>query len=170
MVPPFWYALVVRPRHERTVVEYLKRQSYECFLPLYRTRRRWSDRMKELELPLFPGYVFCRFSPDCRRCVERAPGVMRTVDVGGRIAPIPDDEIEAVKRILGSHLAAEPWPGVEPGAEVAIQDGPLCGMRGIVTVMKKRYRLFVSVMLLNRSISVEIHPSWVLPAVRARTA
>jgi transcription antitermination factor NusG len=169
-LPALWYALVVRPRHERTAADFLRRQSFESFLPLYRTRHRWSDRVKELELPLFPGYVFCRFSPNYRRWVENAPGVRRTIDVAGRLASIPESEIETVKRIVSSQLAAEPWPGVEPGTEVVIQDGPLCGMRGVVTVVKKRCRLFVSVLLLNRSISVEIEPSWVLPSVRAPSA
>ena len=77
-----WFALRSRTTHEKRVASLLVYQNYECLLPLYKCRRRWSDRIKEVELPLFPGYVFCRFFHEKRADVLRTPGVRRIVGFG----------------------------------------------------------------------------------------
>src|SRR5438128_2109839 len=91
-----WFAIEVKTTHEKRVTSLLDYQAYEWFLPLYRCRRRWSDRIKEVELPLFPGYVFCRFAPCSRVPILKTPSVMRIVGIGGTPTPIDDDEISAI--------------------------------------------------------------------------
>jgi len=161
--PAPWSALFVRPRHERGVAELLAHQGYEEFLPLFRSRRRWSDRIKEIDLPLFPTYVFCRLERKDRRWIEKTPGVIRVVEFAGEIAVIPEVEISAVKRIVQSRLVAEPWAGLRSGIEVTVQAGPLSGLSGTVIQCKNHCKLIVSVTLLNRAVSVELDYDVVRP-------
>lgn len=128
----------------------------EVYYPAFRSRRRWSDRIKEIEQPLFPGYVFCRFNPCNRLPILTTPGVLSIVGVAKAPAPIPDSEIYAVQRLVESGLAARPWPFIQVGERVAIERGPLSGAEGILLKYKNRYRIVVSVSLLQRSISAEI--------------
>src|SRR5690348_14924711 len=105
-----WYAVRVRSKFEVLASAGLSGKGYEPFLPLYKTRRRWSDRIKEMELPLFPGYVFCRFDAGTRLPVLTTPGVMSVVGYGREPVIIDDAEIEAVRAIIASGLPAIPWP------------------------------------------------------------
>ena len=161
--PRPWFALRVRPRWEKIAAEILRNKGYDEFVPLHKSRRRWSDRYKELELPLFPGYLFCRLSPDAHAPVLTTPGVLYFVGIGRMPLPIEDREIEAVRAILASGLAAEPWPFLRTGSTVRIDDGPLQGLEGILLQLKPRHRLVVSVTLLQRSVAVEIDRDWVTP-------
>jgi transcription antitermination factor NusG len=156
-----WFALRVKPRHERSSAAALQFKGYEGFVPLYRSRRRWSDRVKELELPLFTGYVFCRFDPRFRVPIISTPGVLRIVGNGRQPAPVADGEIEALKAVVRSGLPAEPWPFIEVGCPVSIEDGPLRGVQGTLLEIKKQERLILSVSLLRRSIAVEVYRDWV---------
>src|SRR5512140_1203738 len=90
-----WYALHVRPRYEKQISQTLKSKGFEEFLPLYTSRRRWSDRWKTIEFPLFPGYMFCRLSEEVRLPVLTIPGVIRIVGVGGQWIPVSEQEIQA---------------------------------------------------------------------------
>src|SRR5215510_15621908 len=105
-----WYALRIRARHEKLIAGALWGKGYEVFLPLYRSRRRWSDRVKELDAPLFPGYLFCRFDVLRRLPILTTPGVIQVVGIGKKIVPVDDAEITAIQSIITSQLAAEPWP------------------------------------------------------------
>jgi transcription antitermination factor NusG len=159
-----WYALRVQSRLGSLASTTLRGKGYEEFLPLYRSRRRWSDRIKELELPLFPGYLFCRFDASDRLMpILTTPGVIRIVGIGKTPAPVDDDEIEAIRVILRSGLAAQPWPLLHVGSKVYIEAGPLAGLEGIITNTDKVYRLIVSVSLLQRSVAVEIDREWARP-------
>jgi transcription antitermination factor NusG len=161
-----WYAIRVRSNCEQTASTVLHAKGYEQFLPSYRSRRRWSDRVKELDLPLFPGYVFCRLNVRDRLLpILTTPGVVAIVGSGKTPLPIADNEIEAVRAILRSGLAAQPWPFLGVGAGVFIEAGPLAGLEGIVTNTDKVCRLVVSVSLLQRSVAVEIDRDWVRPAL-----
>jgi transcription antitermination factor NusG len=91
-----WYALKVKPRFERAVVAHLRGRGYDPFLPIYTARRRWSDRVKSIELPLFPGYLFCQFDLNNRLPILTAPGVSFIVGIGNVPQPVADHEIEAV--------------------------------------------------------------------------
>lgn len=158
-----WFAVRVRSNHERVVAAYLRNHDYEEFSPSYKTERRWSDRKKEIDQFLFPGYVFCRLDPAARLPVLKAPGVVDLVGFGKVPAPIPDSEIEAIRRMVQSGLLVMPWPFLELGNRVLIERGPLAGVEGILDEVKGKCRLIVSVNLLQRSVSAEVERSWVRP-------
>jgi len=161
---PFqWYALVVKPNHEKAVFEHLSVSAYEAVLPLYRSRRRWSDRVKEVTLPLFPGYVFCRFSYRSRVRVLRIPSVRSVVAAGSEPAPIPDWEIEAIQAVIRSGLPVKPWPFLKVGQRVVVTAGPLRGVEGILVEFRKTWQVIVSVELLQRSVATEVDLDSVSP-------
>jgi transcription antitermination factor NusG len=158
-----WYALRVRGRQERNVAASLFEKGHDVFLPQYRSRRNWSDRIKEVDLPLFPGYLFCRFDVNRRLPILVTAGVLEIVSVGRRIVPIDETEIRAIQSIVVSRLDAEPWPYLRVGQWVRIGYGPLYGLEGVLIQVKRGHRLVVSVNLLQRSVSVEVDPDWVTP-------
>src|SRR5262245_25205815 len=151
-----WYALHVRPRFEKHVETHLEEKGYEVFYPTYTTTRQWSDRIKSLSLPLFPGYVFCRFNLHSRLPVLVTPGVNQVVGAGKTPITVDESELLSIRRVLESGVAAQPWPYLKVGEPVSIENGPLEGMTGIVTRIKNSYRLVVSVSLLMRSVAVEL--------------
>jgi transcription antitermination factor NusG len=161
-----WYALQVKPRFEKVVARNLRAKGFEDFLPLYRRRRQWSDRVKEIELPLFPGYVFCQFDIDDRLPVLLIPGVTSIVGFGKAPTPVEDHEVGNLRSILESGVQFQPWPFVSVGQTVSIEHGALEGLEGIVSTVKNEYRLIVSVALLQRSVAVEIDRGWVKPVNR----
>jgi transcription antitermination factor NusG len=153
---PPWFAVVTKPRHEKTVAAAFRAKGIPEFLPQYTSRRRWSDRTKEIELPLFPGYLFCRFTGAQTLAVRQTPGVVDVVGIGGRPAAIPDREIFAVRATLDSGCPVQPWPYLVAGDRVHLSHGPFAGVSGIVLREKGGLRVVVSIELLQRSIAVEI--------------
>jgi transcription antitermination factor NusG len=131
------------------------------FLPSCKVRRRWTDRAKETELPLFPGYVFCRLDSANRLPVLMATGVLGIVGVGKTPQPIEEREIEAVRVVIKSGMAARPWPFIHQGDKVQVEQGPLRGVEGVVVSADDGEQLVVSVSLLQRSIAVQMDPEWV---------
>src|SRR5271169_1341173 len=113
-----WYALQVRSRKENYVASQITGQGYECLLPTYKSVRQWSDRVKELEQPLFPGYLFCRFDFQDRRPLVTTPGVLQIVGSGRVAVPVPDEEIRSLQLALSSSLSKQPWPYLEVGQRV----------------------------------------------------
>lgn len=162
-----WYALTVKPRHERSAARNLRCRGLEEFSPVYRARRRWCDRVKELELPLFPGYVFCRFAYPQRMLVLNTPSVTSIVEFGRRPAPASDEEIAAVQAIVASGLPAGPWPYLRAGQKVRIEQGCLEGVAGILLREKDACRVLVSVEILQRSVAVEIDRALLCPVREA---
>jgi transcription antitermination factor NusG len=158
-----WYALRIRPQHEKVVARALRNKGYEEFLPLYRYKRRWSDRFKEIESPLFPGYVFCRFDVHNRLPILVTPGVVLIVGIGKIPLPVDDDEIAALQTVVKSGLQAQPWPFLKIGQRVRIERGSLEGVEGILVAIKRPYRLVISITLLQRSVAVEIEHDWASP-------
>ena len=163
-----WFALMVRSNREKTASLLLENVGYECFLPTSKYRRRWSDRMKETEVPLFPGYLFCRLNPHNRLPVLMTPGVIQIVGVGTTPIPVEEEEIAAIQRVGKSGLSTMPWPYLEVGDAVGIDDGPLQGMPGIIVKFKSGLKLVLSVSLLQRSVAVEVDRSWVSSVHPAR--
>jgi transcription antitermination factor NusG len=160
-----WYAIQIQARLGSIASATLRGKGYEEFLPLYRSRRRWSDRIKQLDLPLFPGYLFCRLDPSDRLMpILTAPGVIGIVGAGKTPIPVDDEEIEAIRAVLRSGLVVQPWPFLRVGSKVYIGGGPLAGVEGIITNTDKVYRLIVSVNLLQRSVAVEIDREWACPS------
>jgi transcription antitermination factor NusG len=146
-----WFALQVRYQYENVVTAHLNGKGYEWFLPLYKRRRRWSDRIKETEQPLFPGYVFCRLNPLNRLPILTTPGVSLIVGVGKTPEPIDETEIAAIQSAVKSGLPSQPWPFVHIGQRVRIEQGPLCGLEGLLLDVRGHHRLVLSVTLLQRS-------------------
>ena len=167
-VPGKWFAVRVKPQSERVVAIVARHKGFEEFLPLYKTRRRWSDRFKWVELPLFPGYLFCRLKEESRLPILTIPGVLHFVGVGKIPVPIDDGEIAAIQAGVQSGLMAEPWPFLDVGNRVRIEEGPLCGVEGILIEVRKKQRIVVSVSLLQRSMAVEIERHWARPLDNCR--
>jgi transcription antitermination factor NusG len=151
-----WFALQIRTRHEMSVAEHLQGKSYEWFLPLYKTRRRWSDRVKEVSSPLFPGYLFCRFNPHDRLPILKTPGVTQIVGYNHVPVPVDEHEIEAIRRLIASGLPNFPCAFLQVGSKVRIETGALRGLEGMLTELKGKRRLVLSITLLQRSVAVEI--------------
>ena len=169
MQPPSWFALRVRPKHERTAAQYLKRLGFEEYVPLHKVRRRWSDRMKELETALFPGYIFCRFSREERLRVLNSPGVESVVGFGRTDAPVEHSEIQAVRSLIATGKPLAPWPFLRIGQNVSIDSGPLSGLRGVVVREHDSWRVVVSVEALDRSIAIEVDRDMLGPEPRSST-
>jgi transcription antitermination factor NusG len=160
-VTPEWLAVQVWCGREHISATHLRLRGYEVFLPRYRERRRWSDRIKVVDRALFAGYVFCRIDGDVVGRIVTAPGIIRIVGDGRGPLPVAAHEIEAIQRIVETHLSAEPWLAPHVGQRVRIEAGPLCGIEGVVLVAKNRHRLIVSISLLQRAVAVEIDSAWI---------
>lgn len=158
-----WFAVRVKSRTEKSVAAIARFNGFEQFLPLWQSRSRWSDRVKSIQLPLFPGYVFCRIDPKCRLQLLTIPGVQYIVGAGKTPLPVNDTEIAALQVAAQSGLSAEPWPFLKAGQRVLLKEGPLAGLEGLLIEVRKNYRLLLSVSLLNRSVAVEIERDWVTP-------
>jgi transcription antitermination factor NusG len=158
-----WFALQVRSQREAYVADHLTCKGYELFLPLYTCRKRWSDRIKKVESPLFPGYLFCRFDLNNRLPILKTPWLLQIVGFNHIPAPVDDEEISAVRTLVVSGAAAQPWPFASVGEKVRIESGPLRGVVGVLTQFKGNHKLVVSVTLLQRSVAVEIDSALVTP-------
>jgi len=158
-----WFALRVKSRCEKIVSTIVQNKGFQEFLPVYQSRRQWSDRVKSLEMPLFPGYVFCRLNPQNRLPLLTIPGALHFVGIGKAPVPIDDMEINAIQSAVRSGLSTEPWPYLEIGDRVQLEDGPLSGLEGILVGTAKEHRLVVSVSLLKRSMAVTIERHWARP-------
>src|SRR5579863_9960866 len=126
-----WFALQVRTRHEAAIGGFLEAKGYEQFVPHYKFKKRWSDRVKVTEAPLFPGYLFCRFDPQYRLPILKTPGVIQVVGCNRIPAPIDETEIQAIQTLIASGFPAQPWPFLAVGDRVRIESGSLQGLEGI---------------------------------------
>jgi transcription antitermination factor NusG len=158
-----WYALYVRSRHEKTVENSLRVKGYSVFSPSYRTKRKRVDRIAEVEVALFPGYVFCQFDTNKRLPILMTPGVVGVVGRGNRAEPVDDTEIASIRTVALAGRPVEPWPFLRIGQRIRLQAGPLAGAEGIFLRVKDEYHLVVSITLLQRAISVVIENDAVAP-------
>jgi transcription antitermination factor NusG len=165
-----WFALQIRSRWEGTTTALLRGKGLETLLPTYTTKRKWSDRFKVVEAPLFPGYVFCRFDVHNRLPVLITPGVISVVGRGKTPIAVDDKEILSIQAAIGSGIQMEPWPYLEIGERVRVKDDVLDGMEGILTNFKGSDRVVISVTLLRRSVALEIDRSRISPLGSPRTA
>ncbi len=150
-----WYAVYTSPRHEKRVERQMYYRGIECFLPVYNSVRRWKDRRKELQLPLFPGYVFVHLALKERLHIVQLPGVIEFVSCGARPAALPESEIEALRS--GLHYAcAQPHSYLRAGRRVRVHSGPIAGLEGILLRKKDKLRVVISIELIHRSIVVEV--------------
>jgi len=161
-----WCAVYTRHQHEKSICEILEAKGFEVFLPLYESTRRWKDRRKILSLPLFPCYVFVRGAHERRLPVLTTPGVHMIISRGERVATVPEEEIEAIRRIIEGQLSVEPHPFLRCGERVRVVRGSLEGVEGVLTRKKNLYRLVLSVEMLAQSVSVEIDALDVVPVIQ----
>lgn len=153
---PQWYALRTRSRHEKAVRDQLDRQGIEPLLPTVKRLSQWKDRKKEVEVPLFSGYCFVRFSQEEKLPVQKVSGVVEIVGSSGRPEPIPDAEIDALKMLMDSVLPYDPHPYLQEGMTVEVVRGPLRGVQGILLRKEKRHRLVIGIRLIQQAAAVEI--------------
>ena len=158
-----WFAIRVKSNFEKKVATGLRNKGFEEFLPMYQSRRRLSDRYKTVDLPLFPGYLFCRLDLDHRLPLLTTAGFLYIVSLGNKPVPVDEGEIAAVQFVVRSGVPAMPWPSLAVGQRVRLESGPLCGLEGAVTQVGSRDRICVCVTLLQRGVSVEVDRDWIRP-------
>jgi transcription antitermination factor NusG len=151
-----WYALRTKSRHEKLVRDQLDKQGIEPLLPTVRRLSQWKDRKKEIEVPLFSGYCFVRFSQQEKVPVQKTIGVVEIVGNGSRPEPIPELEIDALRRLMTSVLPYDPHPYLHEGMKVEVVRGPLQGIHGILLRKEKRHRLVIGVHLIQQAAAVAI--------------
>lgn len=160
---PHWYALRTKSRHEKVVRDQLDKQGIEPLLPTVKRLSQWKDRKKEIEVPLFSGYCFVRFSQHEKAPVQKTTGVVEIVGSGQRPEPIPEQEIDALRRLMTSVLPYDPHPYLHEGMKVEVVRGPLQGVQGILLRKEKRHRLVIGVHLIQQAAAVEIDVDDVMP-------
>jgi transcription antitermination factor NusG len=160
-----WYVLYTSSRREKRVADQIEHRGISCFFPLYRSVRRWKDRRKELDLALFPGYVFVQIALKDKLCVLQLPGAVHLVSFNRQPVALPEAEVETLRDRLCRAPYLEPHPYLQVGRRVRVHSGPLCGVEGIVTRKKDRLRIIVSVDLIMRSVAVEVDEADLEPLV-----
>ena len=163
-----WFALSVKTRYEKVVSQILVNKGLETFLPLYQRRHQYVRRVREFNLPLFPGYLFCRLDPAARLPVLTTPGVVGMVGAGRIPVPVEDSEISSLQRAAAANVSMIPHPYWQSGQMGRITAGALAGLEGIVVSAKPPVRLILSVCLLQRSVLVEIDSESVAPVEKSR--
>lgn len=158
-----WFAVTVKPQHEFAVEQGLTAKGLDAYAPGCWTARRWSDRVKKLQQPLFPGYVFCCFDSVARTSVLKTPGARSIVSFGNELAPIPEEQISNIRQMLDSSFPVQAWPYLRAGQKVRIGEGPLAGVEGILTECSKATHVVISIELLHRAIAVQVDPGIVVP-------
>jgi transcription antitermination factor NusG len=158
-----WYAVWTRSRHEQVVREQLQQKRIDVFLPTVAKWSRWKDRKKKIDWPLFPGYCFARFDPSNRLAILKCTGVVSIVSVEGEPAPIPEHQIDGIKRLIESDLAFDPCPMLREGMMVEVVHGPLKRVIGRLVRKNDKARLVLSVDLIGQGVSVEVDAADVKP-------
>jgi transcription antitermination factor NusG len=161
--PCAWYAVYTKHQHEKSASSLLSRKGFEVFLPLYDAKHHWKDRTKIVSLPVFACYLFLRTTLDRKLEVLRTPGVFWLVENRGRACPVPESEIEAVRKITKNslHVEPHPYPTLKDGDIVRVRSGALAGIQGILTRQRNRYRVVLSVEVLRKAVAVEVDLSTV---------
>jgi transcriptional antiterminator NusG len=158
-----WFAVWTRSRHEQVVREQLERKGFEAFLPTITRWSRWKDRKKKIDWPLFPGYCFARFEAAGRLPILKCNGVVSIVSFDGEPAPIPEHEIEGIRRLVSTDLAYDPCPLIREGMMCEVVHGPLRGVIGRLIRKGTRARLVLAVDLIGQAVSVEVDAADVKP-------
>jgi len=151
-----WFAVLTRSRHERKVHDQLLSRGVESFLPSVSRWSRWRDRRKLIDWPLFPGYCFARCESRDVRPVLACKGVVHLVSFAARPAPVPDYEIDGIRRLLASTLPHDPCPFIDVGTMVQVVYGPLRGVRGRLIHKEQNTRLVLAIEMLGRALSVQV--------------
>lgn len=159
-----WFAFRVRPRHEKSVALQLREKEQEYFLPIVREARKWANRIKYVDLPLFPGYIFCRTHRSALSPILRTAGIVDVLRAGSHPTPVGEEEIHALKRAIRANVQIEPSAYIDVGERVYINEGPLAGLAGVVVEIRNIRRLVLSLTILRRSVLAELNPACVIRA------
>lgn len=151
-----WYAVAVKPQAERNVEAALAQRSYDTFFPVVASERRWSDRVKRVDVALIPGYIFCRFDGERRLPIMTTPGVRDIVGFGRQAAPVDEEELAALRLMIENGQGVQSCEFLRRGDPVEVTWGPMQGLKGFLVEVKGTCRVVVSVQLLQRSVSVEM--------------
>lgn len=158
-----WYALYVKSRHEKKTAGFLEEKELEVFLPLIKTKRQWSDRIKKVEIPLFNSYVFVKlFSHEFEK-VQFTPGFVGFVKVGGLPHPIPEVQIQAVKTFIGQPENYDHQVDFAEGDEVEVAYGDLKGLRGTLIRIDGKQKLIVQIEIVHQNITLTVAPHLLKP-------
>ncbi len=152
-----WIAVYTKPRHEKTVEKELQKKEFEVYLPLLKQRRKWSDRKKWVEFPLFRSYIFVKTEIKNALFVLQTLGVVKVVKFGGEVAVIQNDSIQAIKLMIEGGYMPEATDYFVKGDPVEVKDGPLKGLVGEVIRVDNHDRLLVRVDAIQHSVSVQIN-------------
>jgi len=150
-------------QHERQTEKALQSKGLETLLPVYRSRRQWSDRVKDVEVPLFAGYVLCHFDLNDRIHVMDTPGVARIVGFGGMPAALEDSEIGSIQQMVLWKLPLAPWPYLKAGDRVRVEHGPMRGQEGTLVRTKDSLHLVINIDVLQRSVAVQVDREAIVP-------
>lgn len=168
--PTGWWAVYTKHQHEKAVANLLAVKGLQVFLPLYGTMHRRTDRVVNLALPLFPGYVFIRESPDRRMPILTTPGVFQIVGNGSGYGVITDREIELLRKAVEGPRGVQPHPFLNVGEMVRIICGPLTDVEGILVRRKNMCRVVLTVEMLAQSASVEVNEWEIVSAAKHRSS
>jgi transcription antitermination factor NusG len=161
-----WYVVRVRPNSEWKTTASLTGRGYEVFLPLYRRAKEKARRV--VAVPLFPGYVFCRFDRQNLVPIVSATGVVQVLSRDRKPEAVEESEMFALQSMTGANMPLEPWPSFETGQKIKILHGPLAGVEGHVVRDATKPRLVVSLSLLRRSVVTQINREYLEPLVYAQ--
>lgn len=156
--PQLWYAVHTQSRHEKKVAAELAERSINAFVPTIREVRKWSDRRKVIDVPMFSCYVFVRVShwQQAYSRVLHTPGVFRWVSSQREPTPIPECQIDAVRSMMSNGVPISPYPFLNVGQRVRIRGGCLHGVEGILVEQDRNRKLVVSVELIQQSVAVSV--------------
>lgn len=153
-----WYAVYTIVRHEKSAGNALLEKGIETFLPLRKITSRWKDRWKRIQVPLFPGYLFIQMARGPREILNvlKTRGVIRVLGAGEDPAPVPGEQIHALKTLMESSLAYDPVEEYRPGKEACVFNGPLKGIHGTIVERRGAFRLIIAVDMIHRAVAVEV--------------
>jgi transcription antitermination factor NusG len=160
---PHWYAIHTRSRHEKFVRDQFAAKEITHLLPLHHKRSQWKDRVKMIEVPLFGGYIFAHFALQHKLQVLQTVGVVRMVSLNGIATPVPEDQIETIRKMVEYDLTYDPYPYLKEGMFVRVVRGPLQGAEGILIEKKRNYRFVISIDLIQKAVAVDIDSADVEP-------
>ena len=160
-IPAPWFAVRIREKYRASAQDLLRAQGFEFFSPMITETHQWSDRRKAVTVPLFAGYVFCRFNPDHHVAILRTPGVIEIVHSGARFCEVDPRELQAVDQALRSQQPVERLSKPITGQRVRMGSGPMQNVEGVLLESRSHCKLVLSVGMMNRSIAVHVERSQV---------
>ena len=164
-----WIAVRSKPRAEKVALKQLEKKGMQAYLPLVRQKRKWSDRMKWVELPLLPGYLFAKVELKKSLFVLQTHGVSTVVKFGDEVAVVQESVVTSIRLALEGGYELEPTEYFTNGDEVEVIEGPMKGMKGIVSAIKGVEKLIIKIDALQQAISVHIETKF-LQSVRKKCA